>query len=211
MSYSFNGSTQYISLTNPLSGTPITMAAWFNSSTTTAQGIITISDATGANRVGLNAQGNLAARSIRAITVGTGGSGASDTPTGYTTNVWAHACGVFASATSRTSYINGVAATANTTSITTGTFDRMYIGATRAASANTNFLNGSIAEVGVWSVALTANEIASLADGVACIHVRPQSLVFYGPLIRQLIDIKARATLTNNATATVATHTRIYY
>ena len=66
------------------------------------------------------------------------------------------------------------------------------------------------AEVGIWNVALTAAEIASLAKGMTCDKVRPQSLVFYAPLVRDLIDVKGGLTITNNNTATVANHPRVY-
>jgi hypothetical protein len=71
-------------------------------------------------------------------------------------------------------------------------------------------LIGLSADVGIWNVALTAAEIASLAKGMACDKVRPQSLVFYAPLARDLIDVRGGRAITNNNTATVANHTRIY-
>lgn len=71
-------------------------------------------------------------------------------------------------------------------------------------------LTGEMAEVGIWNDALTAAEIASLAKGMTCDKVRPQSLVFYAPLVRDLIDQKGGLTITNNNGATVANHPRIY-
>ena len=71
-------------------------------------------------------------------------------------------------------------------------------------------MDGCLAEVGIWNAALTAAEIASLAKGMTCDKVRPQSLVFYAPLVRDLIDTKGGLTITNNNTATVATHPRVY-
>ncbi len=72
------------------------------------------------------------------------------------------------------------------------------------------YMNGLLAEVGIWNVALTAEEIASLAKGMTCDKVRPQSLVFYAPLVRNLQDVKGGLTITNNNTATVADHPRVY-
>ena len=69
---------------------------------------------------------------------------------------------------------------------------------------------GQIAEVGIWNVALTAAEIASLSKGMTCDKVRPESLVFYAPLVRDLIDAKGGLAITNNNGATVAPHPRIY-
>jgi len=72
------------------------------------------------------------------------------------------------------------------------------------------YFQGRIAEVGIWNAALTAAEIDSLAKGMTCDKVRPQSLVFYAPLVRELIDQKGGLTITNNNGATVANHPRIY-
>jgi hypothetical protein len=72
------------------------------------------------------------------------------------------------------------------------------------------FAIGLIAEVGIWNAALTAAEIASLAKGMTCDKVRPQNLVFYAPLVRDLIDQKGGLTITNNNAATVANHPRVY-
>ena len=71
-------------------------------------------------------------------------------------------------------------------------------------------MNGYIAEVGIWNAALTAAEIASLADGMTCDKIRPQSLVFYAPLVRDLQDTKGGLTITNNNASTVANHPRVY-
>jgi len=67
-----------------------------------------------------------------------------------------------------------------------------------------------IAEVGIWNAALTQPEIASLAKGMTCDKIRPQNLVFYTPLVRDLIDQKGGLVITNNNAATVAAHPRIY-
>jgi hypothetical protein len=71
-------------------------------------------------------------------------------------------------------------------------------------------LDGRTAEVGIWNVALSATELSSLAKGMTCDKVRPQSLVFYAPLVRDLIDQKGGLAITNNNAATVANHPRIY-
>lgn len=70
--------------------------------------------------------------------------------------------------------------------------------------------DGRVAEVGIWSVALDDAEIAVLAAGYAPPCVRPQSLVFYAPLIRELNNYRGPV-LSNHSTspATVAVHPRI--
>ena len=72
------------------------------------------------------------------------------------------------------------------------------------------FADARIAECGIWNAALTAAEIASLAKGMTPDKIRPQSLVFYAPLVRNLQDVKGGLAITNNNAATVAAHPRIY-
>ena len=69
--------------------------------------------------------------------------------------------------------------------------------------------DGDFAEIGMWQATLTADEVASLADGMTCDRVRPQSLVYYSPLIRDICDLARGMTLTNTST-TVANHPRVY-
>jgi len=71
------------------------------------------------------------------------------------------------------------------------------------------YLAGSIAETAIWNVELTAAEIASLAAGFTPDQIRPQSLQFYAPLIRNLADLRLGRTITNVNGATVSTHPRI--
>ena len=68
---------------------------------------------------------------------------------------------------------------------------------------------GDFAEIGMWQATLTASEAASLAKGMACDKVRPQSLVTYIPLVRDIQDLARGMTLTNT-NSTVATHPRVY-
>ena len=70
-------------------------------------------------------------------------------------------------------------------------------------------MDGQIAEAAIWNVALTDGEIASLAKGFKPTRIRPQSLVFYAPLIRNLQDTRKGMALTNNNAATVAAHPRV--
>jgi hypothetical protein len=213
MAYSFNGTNQYFStLTGDLfADVPITMACWFiTSNVTNNQGLLNICDnATGNQGIRLNAQGAVAGDPIRILSVGTA-TAAVDTTTGFSANTWTHACGVFSSTTSRTVYINGGSSATNTTSSSGTGENRLFQGVVRGASAFTNYFTGSLAEVGVWNAALTADEVLSLAKGMSPSLIRPQSLTIYAPLVRDLIDRKSGLTITNNGTATVSNHTRIY-
>ena len=127
-------------------------------------------------------------------------------------NTWYHVAGVYESATSRKAYINGSNDSAendNSNSVTPSGVNLLIIGA-RFNTTIGGYFPGDIAEVGIWNVALTAAEVASLAKGMTCDKVRPQNLVFYAPLVRDLIDAKGVRVITNNNGATVANHPRVY-
>lgn len=83
------------------------------------------------------------------------------------------------------------------------------IGGFLYSGSSAQSFNGTIAEAGIWNVALTDAEIASLAAGFTPGQVRPQSLTFYAPLLRDLIDVRGGRTITNINSATVATHPRV--
>jgi hypothetical protein len=120
---------------------------------------------------------------------------------------WSHVAGVYQTA-NKQSFLNGVASTVNTASYTPANISRLVIGARLSTTYGFPF-NGDIAEVGIWSAALTAAEIASLSAGFTPDQVRPQSLVFYAPLVRELRDLRGGLTITATNGPTVADHPRI--
>lgn len=63
--------------------------------------------------------------------------------------------------------------------------------------------DGDLAELAIWDTVLTASEAAALKKASPLV-VHPNNLVFYAPLVRDLIDLKGHG-LTNNS-ATVSTH-----
>lgn len=212
MAYLFNGSSQYISAsTSPVTGSQqFSMACWFNSSSIdTNQGLINISSASGDQNFRLSAMGAVAGDPLRAQTLNGASNGIADSTVGYTANTWTHACATFGAGFNRRIYVNGGNVVLNSTSVTTPTIDRMFFGVTRNGSAFTNYTTGSIAFVGVWNVVLSAAEIQQLGRGVTPDLVRPQSLVFYAPLIRDLVDVRNGRALTN-VNGTITDNPRIY-
>lgn len=209
MAYDFvAASSQYlVTSSTPVTAAPLTVACWAIKDLTNNRALVLLGNSTDANiRMGiLSADGGLvnATTADSANTSGTSQAGVSVTGTLF------HAAGVFASSSSRTAYADGVAGTANTSNITPTGINRIGIGA-RVRSGIDQYHDGLIAEVGIWNVELTAAEIASLAKGVTCDKVRPQSLQFYAPLIRDLQDLRGGLTLTNTNGATVADHPRVY-
>ena len=191
----------------PTSGAPMTICAWLNPKTTVSgvgRSIVQIessgstfhgnyllfSSSDGVNNI-------LKADAYGASSTFTGASG----PSTFTTNQWVHCAGVFTSTTSRQAYLNGTPGSVDTANCNAqDSAVRLIIGYQTLSE---------VAEISVWNVALTAAEIASLAKGVTCDKVRPQSLVFYAPLIRNLQDVRGGRTMTTSA-ATVANHPRIY-
>jgi hypothetical protein len=184
------------------------MACWFNASqTTTSDYLVSVSNSIN-GYFALAIFGANAGDPVGAFDFVSVGPNFAYSTSGYIANTWTHAAGVWSGLNSRTAYINGGNSGTNSSTQSATTLTRSQIGAN--ASAATNRMNGLIAEVGIWNVALTAEEIASLAKGMTCDKVRPQSLVFYAPLVRDIIDQKGGRTITNNNGATVATHTRVY-
>jgi hypothetical protein len=128
----------------------------------------------------------------------------------FTSGQWAHCAFVFESATSRSAYVNGTNVGTNTGNVgSQNAFNETLIGARRNVTIGI-FLNDTLADLGLYNVSLTTAEIASLAKGMTCDKVRPQSLVFYAPLVRDLQDVRGGLTITNNNGATVANHPRVY-
>jgi hypothetical protein len=201
MSYSFNGTNQYLSTASaPATAAPVTLAINVYKNSAATSELISLSDGTGSNLLAMYFD------STRLKMYIAGNSLTSDitTTTDYAALVWAAAAAVFTSSTSRTVYLNGSSEASGSANLTPGSLNQLRIGWSAAS------LNGNAAEAAVWSAALTADEVVSLAKGFKPTRIRPQSLVFYAPLIRNLQDTRGALTITNNNTATVADHPRVY-
>jgi hypothetical protein len=220
MAYSFtSASSQYLKTSAaPVTSGPFTMACWFRltSAVSLFQTILSLNNDNGQERFSLIL--NASSTRFPQLTYNNQ-SGTINVPfTSFRTgtaivDTWYHvACtvsGVGAGVTS-ICYRDGVSGTNGTaTNNVNNTIDTLFIGV-QHSTLLTNFTDANIAEVGIWNAALNAAEIASLAKGMTCDKVRPQSLVFYAPLVRDLLDQKGGLTITNNNGATVATHPRVY-
>jgi hypothetical protein len=165
-----------------VSAAPLTMACWFNVANTTANH--NLMNITGASSdFGIAASGATAGDPVMAFLTAAGSGSNAVTTSGYTANAWHHACGVFASTTSRTAYLNGGNSATNTTSRTPASLTRTNL-KLYSTNGTTGFeaANGSIAEAAIWSIDLSAAEVAALARGVSPLRIRPGSLVAYWPL-----------------------------
>jgi len=210
MAYDFTAaSSQYLSASSPLSSDPLTMVCWFRpSNVADTRFPFSIGAASATDQHSFYYSSNTL-YFITSIGSTFGQSGSSSNITGLS-NTWIHAAGVLTSNNNRTLYVNGSANAANTTTVNTSNINTLRIGTRYFAGSLGAYMNGQVAEVGLYDVALTAAEIASLAKGMTCDKIKPQNLVFYAPLVRDLIDQKGGLTITNNNSATVAVHPRVY-
>ncbi len=191
-----------------LSAIPITMACWFNSNDDAlAQVLMSIADnASDLHSFYLRLDGAAGGDPINAAVAG-GGDGLASSSSGFSTNTWHHACGVFTSNTSRAIYLDGGNKGTDATDITPAGLDRFGIGVLVRQNLF-GYFSGMIAEAAIWNAALTDAEAASLAAGFSPKLIRPQSLVAYWPLVRGLNDPVGGYNLTATGTV-VAAHTRI--
>ena len=213
MAYNFvRASSQHLTATLSLSDFPFTLACWFRASDSgDQQTLVGIQNLLNGHRSNLFAASQIVNDPIVAATTVGGSVAQVQSTTPFTNNTWHHACGVFVSDSSRTVYLDaGGSATTTTTLAPTFGSSTVGVGARHNGTSWGLFAQADIAEVGIWSAALTQQEIESLSRGYTCDKVRPQSLVFYAPLVRDLIDYKGGLTITNNNTATVAAHPRVY-
>jgi hypothetical protein len=209
MAYTANGTTQYLTASAPVTAVPVTIAAFFYPTASVNGAIGYLGVATSQDRLQLSYRnsGTIQAYAQQGVMNFPSIETNATTPL----NTWAHACAVFSSNSSRSIFLNGGNSQTSTVATSSqGAFTSANIFARTAASSVGTFFQGSIAEFGIWSAALTADEIASLAKGMTCDKVRPRSLVFYAPLVRNLIDARGGLTITNNNGATVANHPRVY-
>lgn len=214
-----DASTQYLQYTGAvLSSLPITLVAWFYSDdAANAQDILAIArSSSDTPYIRLVAGGNVVGDPVLAIHRDDANTQSlAQSATGYSVNTWAHGAAVFASGTSRTAYINGVAGTTLTASIGTTTVDRTAIGRLPRATPAAYF-SGRIAEAAIYSVALTTDEIASLYNngiGLSPKMVRPDALVAYWPLLQTDGDIDwwGQFNMTAGNSPTHADHNPVEY
>lgn len=131
------------------------------------------------------------------------------TSTGYTVNTWHHICGVFSAANSRTIYIDAGSSGTNTASKSPSGLDSVAFGGIRLGGAWQSYSTRRIAEGAVWGAAISQEEIASLARGFRPSIIRPQSLLIYAPLLRDVVELKSGLSLSTSGTSVVPHPRRI--
>lgn len=177
MSRDFPGTNgNYLAIANPtgpldIAG-DITVAAWVRPDTVAAgvRGVVTKED-------GVSFQYTLILNGAQLIF--RSGTPQANGASSLSANVWAHLAGTRSAAAVRV-YLNGTQDGTAAGGAGLDTSINFVIG-NRGGGAGIPF-DGRIAEVAVWTVALTAAEIAALAKGVSPLRVRPKNLAAYYPL-----------------------------
>jgi hypothetical protein len=218
MARDFNGSTQYLSRTDALLNThPLTISAWFNcDNDALVQTIFGIGSSSSVTPlILLEALGDTGGDPIRLLVRDDSGNlQNAQTSTGYSLTTWHHACGVWAAADDTRAFIDGGSKGTDTApTLGTLTVNRTAIAVWDTTGLN-NYFNGRIAEVGLWNVALTDDEVAVLAAGYSPLLVRPQSLVAYWPIASRQspeIDLIGGYNMTLTNSPTIANHPSVLY
>lgn len=202
-------SGEYYTGSPPVTGTPCSMSCWFHTYGNTSantQRLVMVQDlASTGDVLSLYAEvEDPISNSYVAAQHYDGTSSAGTTSTGLVSaNTWHHAAGVFTSDSSRSAFIDGGNKATNSDSRTAvSDIDGVNIGGLEFPGAQQE-LDGRLAEVGIWNVALTDAEIAILGDGYSPLLIRPQSLVFYLPFVGgSTVELIAGTSFTTNGTPT---------
>ena len=214
MAIDLDGTGDYLNIAAiPVSGSAlaITMACWANvDDITHANILMSVNDASLANYYLLFASGDTAGDFAKFGVSAASSTAECASSIAYTAGTYQHYCGVNASATSRTVYLNGTNSGTDATSRSPINMDSTGIGSFSTGAVR---LFGVIAEAGIWNVALTAGEVADLAQGLSPLLVRPESLVMYMPMwsTSDLVDRRGLGTFTLNGNPTTGDHCRVYY
>lgn len=212
----FNGSTEWAeSSTVEISATPLTICARGVATSATANNnavSISFANPTNTRLFALNWRGADAGDPIIAQQVGDTTNASASTSTGYSAGVWHHGCAVLTSNSSRAALIDGASKGTNTTDTGASTgVNRTSVATVWLAAARGAAFGGGLANVGFWSVALTDENVASLAKGYASHCIRPDQLAGDYPMVRDTTSLKDHAGSPNHLTltgGTVSNHPR---
>lgn len=219
MAWTFSGSGQYTKANTgaQVSAYPITIFARGKSTDTAAlQTLFSyIQNSSPYNGMGLYFRGDVGGNPLTyskwsALAVNSSG--------GYSSGVWVAATGRANSATQFDIDLDGTVTTGGTSSVaflTSPPPADVHIGY-RANPTATDLLTGSLACIALWAAYLDDAEKDSLVKGFSPRRVRPQSLKFYVPLVRDLravFDALAsggHSAWTTTGSPTVTDHPRSY-
>lgn len=203
MSFSFNGSSDYISASSApgVSGADDrTIAFWLR---TTANNVRQFPFAIGGDspyaRLALEFGDGGSPFSINVYSTAWNGS------TVPVVDTWYHLAIVVVGNVVKL-YVNGVEEVSQSQALSTATTNfslgRFYGGSL--------YFSGRLAEFAKWQVALPAAAISALAKGFSPIMVRNDSLECYIPMVRDLRDVRGNAASLSATGTTVTDHPRMF-
>lgn len=196
-----DAASEYLAHGVVLTDAPITLAAWVYADAAVDQTIISLSDTAGTADCFLLYYKST--RKLRAFVQADGVTGCSETTANYgAENTWHHTVGVYSAHNNRTAFLDGVAATSNTTALSPANVDNARVGVLSRNHVDLVYFSGRIFLPCVWNVALSATEIAALANRQRFTppwEVRPESIVSM-PNMRTLWDPYMRARWTPTGT-----------
>lgn len=186
---------------------PFSVACWFYADTLTAQRtLVCLGSSSGANQfllLGASSTGVVAQSETGGVVA------TATTSTAPSTGTWYHAAGVFTSSTDRAAFIDGGSKGTNATTNTWPAFvNRTLIAQRRRNGTYGQGMDGRIAEAAIWNVALTDSEVYALSRGYSARLVRPSNLVFYVPMIRDVLDFARARVMTASGSPAVIEHPR---
>jgi len=203
----FNGSSDKMSSSSAVVGSPpATMMAWAKRETVnTQQTILSISDSSDDNPLFRIGRSSATQAFVQYRGQGGGGSNNVTGSTAISTTQFDCIVGTFDDDANFTVeiFLNG--SSEGTDSGPTGAItgaDRTTIGVLERTS-DLQFFDGECGECAIWNVVLTDAEIAELAKGKSPKRVRPESLVSYTSLVREVIDELGAASFTITGTTVV--------
>lgn len=124
-------------------------------------------------------------------------------------NTWSHTAGVFAAGgASRIAYIDGTPDTIESTVRNPVGINRISIG---NWPLNSTYFSGRIAELAVWTAALTQANVTMLASGASPLMVQSANLVIYYPGLVDDTEMMQGLTWTGNAPDAAAHPPTIFY
>lgn len=212
MAFFFNGATHIINRADAVVQTwPITIHGRIRL-TASNDGldhvILNLSEAGSNNGFRLQVESNAGSMKPRCSTKA-GGAANSATATASISDTNWHSCvGEITAANARQVWLDNAGNGSDTVSRTPSTLTKTVIGSFDNGGTLGGNVAHELADVAVWSVALTSDERASLAAGVSPLLIRPDKLEIYLPLMRGGNDYMGGAfTVTG---ATVVAHPRVY-
>jgi len=174
-------SSQYLEYGSAIvSAPPFSFACWFYRDSVNYQELFGLGSTAINNWHGLLLYGTTGT-GLRAYSRGAGSTHAEASPASPTAGAIHHACGVWAATNDRRVYLDG-GNKATDAGNQSPTVDVTSIGRLVVNGSGYYYADGWIAEAALWNVALTDDDVASLAKGFSPLLICCGSLVAYWPL-----------------------------